>query len=68
MQVGKQYTKILRLIIANKINVLFSAVGLFHELHNALLDLYIYPRVVSEKHQTNSLLSTAVIESRTTDS
>lgn len=33
MQVGKQYTKILRLIIANKINVLFSAVGLFHELH-----------------------------------
>jgi adenylylsulfate kinase-like enzyme len=33
MQIGKQYTKLLRLIIANKINVLFSVVGLFHELH-----------------------------------
>jgi adenylylsulfate kinase-like enzyme len=33
MQVGRQYTKLLRLIIANKVNVLFSTVGLFHELH-----------------------------------
>ena len=33
MQVGKQYTKLLRIIIANKMNVLFSVVGLFHELH-----------------------------------
>jgi len=33
MQVAKQYTKLLRLIIANKVNVLFSTVGLFHELH-----------------------------------
>ena len=33
MQIGKQYTRLLRLLIANKINVLFSAVGLFHELH-----------------------------------
>jgi adenylylsulfate kinase-like enzyme len=33
MKVGKQYTKLLRIFIANKINVLFSAVGLFHELH-----------------------------------
>lgn len=33
MQVAKQYTKFLRLIIANKVNVLFSVVGLFHELH-----------------------------------
>ena len=33
MQVGKQYTKLLRIIIANKVNVLFSVVGLFHELH-----------------------------------
>ena len=33
MQVGKQYTKFLRIIIANKINVLFSVVGLFHQLH-----------------------------------
>ena len=33
MQIGKQYTKLLRLIIANKVNVLFSVVGLFHELH-----------------------------------
>ena len=32
MQVGKQYTRLLRLIIANKINVLFSVAGLFHEL------------------------------------
>jgi adenylylsulfate kinase-like enzyme len=33
MQTGKQYTKFLRLIIGNKVNVLFSVVGLFHELH-----------------------------------
>ena len=33
MKVGKRYTKLLRLIITNKINVLFSVVGLFHELH-----------------------------------
>jgi adenylylsulfate kinase len=33
MQVGKQYTKLLRFIVANKINVLFSVVGLFHTLH-----------------------------------
>ena len=33
IQIGKQYTKLLRLIIANKVNVLFSVVGLFHELH-----------------------------------
>jgi adenylylsulfate kinase len=33
IQVGKQYTKFLRIIIVNKINVLFSVVGLFHELH-----------------------------------
>ena len=33
MQVAKQYTKLLRLIITNKVNVLFSAVGLFHKLH-----------------------------------
>ena len=33
MKVAKQYTKLLKLIIANKINVLFSVVGLFHELH-----------------------------------
>jgi adenylylsulfate kinase-like enzyme len=33
MQVGKQYTKFLRFIITNKVNVLFSVVGLFHELH-----------------------------------
>jgi adenylylsulfate kinase len=33
MQIGRQYTKLLRLIIANKINVLFSVVGLFHKLH-----------------------------------
>ena len=33
LKVGKQYTKFLKLIIANKINVLFSVVGLFHELH-----------------------------------
>ena len=33
MQVGKQYTNLLKLIIANKVNVLFSVVGLFHELH-----------------------------------
>jgi adenylylsulfate kinase len=32
-QVGKQYTKFLRLIIEKKVNVLFSVVGLFHELH-----------------------------------
>ena len=33
MQVGKKYTKFLKLIISNKVNVLFSVVGLFHELH-----------------------------------
>jgi adenylylsulfate kinase-like enzyme len=33
MLIGKQYVKLLKLIIANKINVLFSVVGLFHELH-----------------------------------
>ena len=33
MKVSKQYTKLLKLIIANKINVLFSAVSLFHEVH-----------------------------------
>ena len=34
MQVGRQYTKLLRLIVANRINVLFSVVGLFHALHS----------------------------------
>jgi adenylylsulfate kinase-like enzyme len=34
MRVGKKYTNLLRLIIENKVNVLFSVVGLFHELHN----------------------------------
>jgi len=34
MQIGKQYTKLLRLVVANKINVLFSVVGLFHSLHS----------------------------------
>jgi adenylylsulfate kinase-like enzyme len=33
MQVGKQYAKLLRLFIRNRINVLFSAVGLFYKLH-----------------------------------
>lgn len=33
MKVGKKYTNLLKLIIANKVNVLFSVVGLFHELH-----------------------------------
>ena len=33
MKVGKQYTKFLKLISLNKINILFSVVGLFHELH-----------------------------------
>jgi len=33
MQAGKQYTKFLKLITSNKVNVLFSVVGLFHELH-----------------------------------
>ena len=33
MQLGKQYTKLLRFIVANKINVLFSVVGLFQALH-----------------------------------
>ena len=33
MKIAKQYTKLLRLITVNKINVLFSVVGLFHELH-----------------------------------
>lgn len=33
IQIGKQYTKFLKLITLNKVNVLFSVVGLFHELH-----------------------------------
>jgi len=33
MQVGKKYTKLLKHISSNKINILFSVVGLFHELH-----------------------------------
>jgi len=33
MKIGGQYTKLLRQITANKINVLFSVVGLFHKLH-----------------------------------
>jgi len=33
MKIGEQYTKLLRLITVNKINVLFSVVGLFHKLH-----------------------------------
>jgi adenylylsulfate kinase len=33
MQIGRQYTKLLRLIVANRVNVLFSVVGLFHKLH-----------------------------------
>jgi adenylylsulfate kinase len=33
MQIGKQYTKLLKIITSNKVNVLFSVVGLFHELH-----------------------------------
>ena len=32
-QLGKKYTLLLKHITANKINILFSAVGLFHELH-----------------------------------
>ena len=33
MQIGKQYIRLLKLITANKINILFSVVGLFHKLH-----------------------------------
>ena len=33
IQIGKQYTKFLKVITSNKVNVLFSVVGLFHELH-----------------------------------
>jgi len=33
LKLGKQYTKFLKLITFNKVNVLFSVVGLFHELH-----------------------------------
>lgn len=33
MQLGKKYTLLLKHISANKINILFSVVGLFHELH-----------------------------------
>lgn len=33
MKIGEQYTKLLKLITVNKINVLFSVVGLFHKLH-----------------------------------
>ena len=33
IQIGKQYTKFLKLITSNNVNVLFSVVGLFHELH-----------------------------------
>jgi adenylylsulfate kinase len=33
MRLGKKYTELLKLIAANKINVLFSVVGLFHHLH-----------------------------------
>jgi adenylylsulfate kinase-like enzyme len=32
-QLGKNYTKLLKTISANKINILFSVIGLFHELH-----------------------------------
>jgi adenylylsulfate kinase len=32
-QLGKKYTLLLKHITANKINILFSVVGLFHELH-----------------------------------
>lgn len=32
MQLGKKYTRLLKLIIASKVNVLFSTIGLFHEL------------------------------------
>lgn len=32
-QLGKKYTLLLKHISANKINILFSVVGLFHELH-----------------------------------
>lgn len=32
-QIEKQYTKFLKLIISNKVNVLFSVVSLFHEPH-----------------------------------
>jgi adenylylsulfate kinase len=32
-ELGKKYTLLLKHISANKINILFSVVGLFHELH-----------------------------------
>jgi adenylylsulfate kinase-like enzyme len=33
LEIGKRYSNLLRLISACKINILFSVVGLFHELH-----------------------------------
>jgi adenylylsulfate kinase len=33
LEIGKQYTNLLKLISKNKINVLFSVVGLFNDLH-----------------------------------
>jgi adenylylsulfate kinase len=33
MYIVKQYIKLLRLIISNKVNILFSVVGLFHKVH-----------------------------------
>jgi len=33
LNIGIRYTRILKLIISNKINVLFSVVGLFNKLH-----------------------------------
>ena len=33
IQIGKKYTKFLKLISSNKVNALFSVIGLFHELH-----------------------------------
>jgi adenylylsulfate kinase len=33
MQIGMQYTKLLNLLSQSKINILFSVIGLFHELH-----------------------------------
>ena len=34
IKLGKQYTKLLRHVILNRVNVLFSVVGLFYVLHN----------------------------------
>jgi len=31
---GKKFSRFLKLISANKVNILFSVVGLFHKLHN----------------------------------